>query len=419
MAKHKPDPMEPLPEWDSGIYQTGSTTPPKATSGMLTVLLVLVIFLGGMVSAMGLLNIRLIQQLATEPGVTIGVSQGDAIMPVPEDSIFSNNNAPAPAIPENRNIKLNLQESPYYSNNSTMQALPDNESIYEFNRNSLVEVYSLTYSHSTLSGVGVVLTADGYLLVNAHLVEASKRIFVYLPDGRLLPAAVVGSDNLTDMAILYVEAQDLTPAVFGTSKTLQVADPIYTISLKDNAAAPMEIFQSSMFYVSRKFSTKHYSLNLLQICHHSVSGPLFNSFGHVVGLCVSHTAQYFNVSDNLGMALGTNSMQTIIDQLVNQGYVSGRPELGFSVEAVSKLYQHYWNLPGGLLVSGVQEDSEAAQQGLRNGDIVLALNGKYLKTRDDLYTVLYSCQIGQEVIAVIFRDGVKKTVTLNVGELGV
>ena len=119
------------------------------------------------------------------------------------------------------------------------------------------------------------------------------------------------------------------------------------------------------------------------------------------------------------MALGTNSMQTIIDQLVNQGYVSGRPELGFSVEAVSKLYQHYWNLPGGLLVSGVQEDSEAAQQGLRNGDIVLALNGKYLKTRDDLYTVLYSCQIGQEVIAVIFRDGVKKTVTLNVGELGV
>ena len=118
------------------------------------------------------------------------------------------------------------------------------------------------------------------------------------------------------------------------------------------------------------------------------------------------------------MVLGSNSMQAIIDQLVEKGYVSGRPDLGFAVESVSKLFQHYWNLPGGLLVSGIHDESEPAKQGLRNGDILLALNGKSLLNRDDLYTVLYSCSIGQEVTAVVFRDGIKTTVTLTVSELG-
>lgn len=417
MAKRKPETVD-LPQWDAGTYQTGSTTPPKRVSGPVTVLLLLVIFLGGIASGLGLVNFKLIQQLSSQPGVTIAASQGEYTLPLAEDSIFSSNQQPAPAIPKNRSVQLQLQDSPYYSNNVSGLALENSQQIYEHNQNSLAEIYSLTYSHSTVSGVGLILTEDGYLLTNAHLVEAAKRIFVYLPDGRMLPAAVVGSDSLTDMAVLYVDAQNLTPATFGTSKTLQVADPIYTISLHENAKAPMRMHEGSLFFVSRKFSTAHYSLNLLQTCHHSESGPMFNSFGHVVGLCVSHVSQYFKESDNLGMVLGSNSMQAIIDQLVEKGYVSGRPDLGFAVESVSKLFQHYWNLPGGLLVSGIHDESEPAKQGLRNGDILLALNGKSLLNRDDLYTVLYSCSIGQEVTAVVFRDGIKTTVTLTVSELG-
>ena len=417
MAKRNPETMD-IPQWDAGTYQTGSTTPPKRVSGPVTVLLLLVVFLGGLVSGLGLLNFKLIRQLSSQPEVTIPVSQGDFTQSLGEDSIFSNNSLPAPTIPKTRSVQLRMQESPYYSNNVSGLALENGQKIYEHNQNSLVEVYSLTYSHSTVSGVGLILTEDGYLLTNAHLVEAAKRIFIFLPDGRMLPAAVVGSDSLTDMAVLYVDAQDLTPATFGTSKTLQVADPIYTVSLHENARSPMRMYEGSLFFVSRKFSTAHYSLNLLQTCHHSESGPMFNSFGHVVGLCVSHVSQYFKESDNLGMVLGSNSMQSIIDQLVEKGYVSGRPELGFAVESVSKLFQHYWDLPGGLLVSGIRDDSEPARQGLKNGDILLALDGKPLLNRDDLYTVLFSCSIGQEVTAVVFRNGIRTTVTLTVSELG-
>ena len=191
MAKRNPETMD-LPQWDAGTYQTGSTTPPKRVSGPVTVLLLLVVFLGGLVSGLGLLNFKLIQQLSSQPEVTIPASQGDFTQSLGEDSIFSNNSLPAPTIPKTRSVQLRMQESPYYSNNVSGLALENGQKIYEHNQNSLVEVYSLTYSHSTVSGVGLILTEDGYLLTNAHLVEAAKRIFIFLPDGRMLPAAVVG-----------------------------------------------------------------------------------------------------------------------------------------------------------------------------------------------------------------------------------
>lgn len=417
MAKQKPEIDDSLPEWDCGTYQTGSTQPPKAASGIFTVLLVAAIFLGGLISGLGLVNVRHIRQLSQQPGPTIPVSQGDYTLPADDNPIFSSD-VPAPEVPDTRQVQMVTVQSPYYANNVEKLALEDSDAIYQANQPSLVEVYALSHSNATQSAVGIVLTADGYILTNAHIVEAAKRIFVYLPDGRLMPAAVVGSDNLTDMAVLYVQTNGLTPATFGTSQTLQVADPIYTVSLAQQAQEPMLMTESSMFTASRKFSTDHYELDLLQINHHSESGPLFNSFGHIVGLCISRTAQYFHENDNLSMILGTVDMQNIIDQLVDQGYVSGRPALGFQVEAVSMLFQHYWDLPGGLMVSGVTADSDAAQRGLRNGDIILALAGEDLTTREDLYTVLYSCAVGQEVIAVIFRDGKITTVTLTVTEFG-
>lgn len=418
MAKRKNDTMDTLPEWDSGTYQTGSTTPPKVASGRFTVLLLMVIFLGGLVSGLGLINIRLLKQLSGQPNPTIHVSMGDHTPPTEEHPMFTHADDVVPAIPYRRKLELNMIQSPYYSNNTAQQALENGNAVYLANQYSLVEVYTLSQNNVTQSAVGVILSSDGFILTNAHLLEAAKRIVVSLPDGRLLTAALVGSDNMTDMAVLYVQADDLVAATFGTSTTLQVTDPIYTISLQENARSTMVMFEGNMFTASRKFATDHYSLNLLQTCHHSESGPLFNSFGHIVGLCVSRTAQYFHEMDNLGVVLGSSAMGTIIDQLVQQGYVSGRPDLGFQVESVSKLFQHYWDLPGGLMVSGVTEDSQPYQQGLRNGDIILALDSHPLTTRDDLYTVLYSCSIGQEVIAVIFRDGNKKTVTLTVEELG-
>ena len=405
MAKHKPEMEEILPEWDSGTYQTGSTTPPKSSSNRFTLFLLAVIFLGGLLSGMGLVNLRRLQDQYLENNNTIPVGQGNFTLPMSEDSIFSTD-IPTPQLPADRQFVLTLENSPYYSQNSDQ--LLDAAQIREKAKASLAQVHILTRSHNTRTAVGLVMSADGYILTNAHLLESAKQIFVYLSDGRLLPAAVVGSDILTDLAVLYVQASDLTPAVFGTSNQLQVDDPVYT------AVTDQEITlkKSGVFNVSRKFTAAHNIINLIQTYHDPKSGPVFNSYGQVVGLCVSRTAKYFDAANNLGLVLGSNAMQNLLQQLVQQGYVSGRPDMGFEVEEIAKLYQQYWQLPGGLRVSGIRHNGDQ----LHDGDILLALNGKSLSVPEDLYAVMYGCAIGQEITAVVFREGKQITLRLTVGQ---
>ena len=405
MAKHKPETEEILPEWDCGTYQTGSTTPPKSSNGRFTLLFLTVIFLGGLLSGMGLVNQHQLQDKYQENNNTIPVNQGEYTLSLSEDSVF-NTDIPTPQIPADRQFVLTLENSPYYSQNSDQ--LLDAAQIREKTKASLAQVHILTRSHNTRTAVGLVMSADGYILTNAHLLESAKQIFVYLSDGRLLPAAVGGSDILTDLAVLYVQAQDLTPAVFGTSNQLQVDDPVYT------AVTDQEITlkKSGVFNVSRKFSTAHNIVNLIQTYDDPKSGPVFNSYGQVVGLCVSRTAKYFGTANNLGLVLGSNAMQSLVQQLVQQGYVSGRPDMGFEVEEIAKLYQQYWQLPGGLRVSGIQHNGDQ----LHDGDILLALNGKSLSVPEDLYAVIYGCAIGQEITAVVFREGKQITLRLTVGQ---
>lgn len=406
MAKRKPEIDESLPEWDCGTYQTGSTTPPKVSSGRFAVFLLIVIFLGGLISGMGLVNMQTLRQYLENDNNTIPVGSGDFTVPMP-DFVFDTD-IPTPQLPENRQFSLTLENSPYYSENDPTAL--NLESIQEESEAALAEVHVLTHSHNTRTAVGVVLSKDGYILTNAHFLEAAKQIFVYLQDGRLLPAAMVGHDILTDLAVLYVQAQDLTPAVFGTSNQLQVDDPVYTAVLDEDEQICLK--KSAVFNVSRKFSTAHNTINLMQTYENPKYGPVFNAYGQVVGMCVSRTAKYFDANASLGMVLGSNAMQGLLQQILEHGHVSGRPDMGFEVEEIAKVYQQYWQLPGGLRISGIRNNSDQ----LHNGDILLALDGKSLVKTEDLYNVMYACQIGQEITAVVFRDGKQITLRLTVGQ---
>ena len=144
MAKQKPEIDDSLPEWDCGTYQTGSTQPPKAASGIFTVLLVAAIFLGGLISGLGLVNVRHIRQLSQQPGPTIPVSQGDYTLPADDNPIFSSD-VPAPEVPDTRQVQMVTVQSPYYANNVEKLALEDSDAIYQANQPSLVEVYALSH----------------------------------------------------------------------------------------------------------------------------------------------------------------------------------------------------------------------------------------------------------------------------------
>lgn len=408
MAKRKPDTSEYIPEWDDGTYQTGAIHPPKPSSGLVAFLMVAVIFLGGICSALGIVNIRLLKQLMEVTRETTPVAVDTRVETLPTTNALEQLEMQTPTLPENAMVQLQTVQSPYYSEKAAnvMSA----QQVYEANAQSLVDVLCLTHFSETEGGIGLVISSNGFILTNSHVVESAKRIFVTTADGTTYRAVLVGSDSFSDLAVLYIEAQDLTPARFSTNTTLQVAEPTFAVEATRN------IRESMVFSAGRTFSSKTHSMTLIQTCAGSETGPVFNSFGYVIGFQVGNVAQYFASSSTkgTGLVIPTATIARIVQTLVCDGLVAGRPCLGVQVEEISKIYQQYWQLPGGLLVTDVEENSNAAACGLREGDILLALDGKPVSNSQDMYTALYNLQVGDAVVAVVCRDDQKFTVTLTV-----
>ncbi len=407
MAKRKPEINEYMGQFDEGTYQTGAIHPPKRSSGLVAFLLAAIILLGGICSALGILNIRLLQQLAQEKQDNTPISIASQPYASSIGSYLEELEGSEPQVPQDNTVQLQLVRSPYYSNTDGTLT---QEQILDQNRDCLVKVQCLTHFGATQTGVGLVISSDGFILVNHHVVDAARRVFVTLSDGTITRAAVVGSDSFSDLAVLYVPIEGLTAAVFSTNQTLQITDPSFAVSDSDS------IQESTIFSVSRTFVTKSTSLTLIQTCKGSDSGPVFDSFGNVIGFQVGHISQYFTAADTTGTGLvvPTDGIGQIVADLIRYGYVQGRPSLGIEVEAISKVYQQYWQLPGGLLLTEVEKSSNAALCGLQEGDILIALDGKPIHSRRDLYTALYNHQIGDTVTAVICRDQQKFTVKLTI-----
>ncbi|MBR4971671.1 MAG: serine protease [Oscillospiraceae bacterium] len=408
MAKHKPDTSEYLPEWDDGTYQTGAIHPPTPSSGLVAFLLVTVIFLGGICSALGIVNIRLLQQLLEVTQETTPVSVDTRVEVLPTKNPLENLEIQPPTLPQNAALQLQMVQSPYFSEKSPQ--VMTGQQVYDANAQSLVDVLCLTYFSETETGIGMVIGSNGYILTNSHLVESAKRIFVTTADGATYRATLVGSDSFSDLAVLYIEAQNLVPCRFSSNTTLLVTEPTFAVE------ADRTIRQSTVFSAGHTFSSKTHSITLIQTCSGSASGPVFNSYGYVIGFQVGNVARYFPTANTqgTGLVIPTATIARIVSTLVSDGLVSGRPCLGVQVEEISKVYQQYWHLPGGLLLTRVEENSSAAACGLREGDILLALDGHPVNNSQDMYSALYNLQVGDTAVAVVFRDNQKFTVKLTI-----
>lgn len=411
MAKYKPETMEQIPEWDGGTYQTGAIKEPRGSSSLVAFLLVVVIFLGGICSVLGIINIRLLSQLSNRQEETVPIDQQPQIPQISTDTILDQLDLPLPELPAKTSVSLQIQDSPYYSVN--VEGSLTQQQIHAQNGASLVQIQCLTHFNSTQEGIGLVLSADGYILTNSHVVDAAKRIFVTLHDGTLLRAALVGRDNFSDLAVLYIDRQDLTPATFSSNRHLQVTDPTWAFEGQQSQTA---VRGSNIFSIGREFSTKSNSINLIQTCAGGLTGPVFDSFGRVIGFQAGTIADYFPTVDTkgVGLVVPTASINQILQSLLSDGRVNGQPSLGMEVETISKIYQQYWQLPSGLLLTGVNQNSNAALSGLQEGDILLALDGKPVQKSSDLYSILYNLKVGDSVIAVVSRNNQKFTVKLTI-----
>ena len=399
---------------DSWEYGTGSTQPPKSRGGLIAVLLIAVIFLTGIVTVLGILNIRLVKQMGLPlPTREVSISFSNAeTRPLATD--------PTDPVLTADSYGMDLQTVPAFQD-AAAQGQLTLQQIYQQNIPSVVSI-SCHIPGGNSSGTGVVLTADGYLVTNAHVVEGAHDIRVLLTDGRQFDAQTVGVDSITDLAVLYIEADDLTPAVFGDSDQVTVGDGVVAIGDPLGIQLRGTMTDGIISAISRDLEVDGRIMTLLQtnaaLNSGNSGGPLINLYGQVIGINTMKIGDYVSAAgvEGLGFAIPSVTVKSIVDQLISQGYVSGRPWLGLSGESLSPFYQHYYLLPAGLYITAVEAGSPADLAGILPRDILLTLDGIPVSSQDDLDRLLMDRQVGDSVTLTLYRAGQQGRVELTLTE---
>ena len=411
-------------DWDDQYYGTGPTQPPKNRGGLIALMLILLIFLSGIITVLGILNIRMFQELkvqqqkadelsiaftteATQP--TENVSVASAV----EETVLSQVQS------ETAFSSMSIHPSPQGLDNIPMEGGLSLQDIYT---NNIGSVVSISCYGSASTGTGVILSSDGFIVTNAHVVEGASGISVQLTDDRVFAAEIIGSDEISDLALLYIRAGELTPAQFGDSASLRVGDTVVAIGDPLGSEFRGTYTNGIVSAINRDVDVDGRTMTLIQtnaaLNSGNSGGPLINCYGQVIGI---NTMKIGTFTDNagvegLGFAIPSATVKEIVDQLMAQGYVSGRPTLGLEGEALSGVYQYYYRMPKGLYITWVEPGSSAHATGIEDGDILLSLNDIPVVTMEDVKSVIFNYEVGDTVQAVIYRGGQRYLVELTLTE---
>ena len=432
MSDFELDPNEPWePEYEyapsswqraqESSYSTGSTTPPKDHGAVLAVVLITVIFFGGLSSALSLLNVRLFAGTtvqAEEVPVTF-VSGGQVSAGLESTQVTESTQATEPV--KVGGAMLQISESPAAQENIPEDGALSWQQVYEKVIPSVVSI-SCAGESTTSTGTGVVMSRNGYIITNAHVVEDAQSITVLLTDGRTFDACILGSDGVSDLAVLFINATDLTAAEFGDSASLRVGDEVVAIGDPLGIELRGTMTDGIISAINRDIVTGGRTMSLIQtsaaLNAGNSGGPLVNCYGQVIGINTMKIGDYASSSgvEGLGFAIPMSTVKDVVDQLISCGYVEGRPTLGLEGQAVSNFYQYYYRLPAGLMITSVDADSDAAAKGLQSGDILLYVNGAQITSVSALNEVVNGCEVGDVVSVVIYRRGREYSLDLTVTE---
>ena len=410
--------------WEPGKYETGRTRPPKNHTGLIAVLLVVVIFLSGLVSFLGVLNVRLFAQLQALPEKEEekSVSFISETHPAEEDH-FSD-----PSAPTEENCTDPTGCADTFQLNPSPEAVPnmpqsEGLSLQDIYDKAIPSVVSITSSgYGTSSGTGVIITASGYVITNAHVVDGARQITVLLSDERQFPAELVGADAVSDLAVLHIDASGLVPAEFGDSSALRVGDSVVAIGDPLGIELRGTMTNGIVSAINRDVNTGGRTLTLIQtnaaLNSGNSGGPLINCYGQVIGINTLKMGVFTSQSgtEGLGFAIPSTTVKEIADQLISQGYVSGRPGIGITGEEVSSFYQHMYRLPAGLYITEVDPESDAAEKGIEVSDILLSVGDDRITSTEDLIAAISSYEVGDTVRIVIYRSGRQYAADLTLHE---
>ena len=259
-------------------------------------------------------------------------------------------------------------------------------------------------------------------MTNAHVVENSSAVTVQLTDDRTFNARLVGCDDISDLAVLRIDCTDLTPAQFGDSSTLRVGDTVVAIGDPLGAAFRGTYTNGIVSAINRDVDMNGRTMTLIQtnaaLNSGNSGGPLINCYGQVIGINTMKIGTFTDTAgvEGLGFAIPSTQVKEIVDQIISQGYVSGRPTLGISGETLSTFYQHYYRMPAGLYITEVDPGSDAARKGIQEGDMLLYLGDTRITGMEDLKTAVYDCQVGEVVEVIVYHKGQQYKLELTLSE---
>ena len=301
--------------------------------------------------------------------------------------------------------------------------------IYEMNVNSTVGItisgqttsrYGYGYTYQA-SGSGFIITSDGYILTNYHVIEGSEKVTVATFNNETYDAKVIGYDESNDIAVIKIEAEDLTPVILGDSNSLRVGDPVFAIG-NPLGELTFSLTHGIVSALSRSVTMDSGStMSLIQtdcsINSGNSGGALFNVFGEVVGIT---NAKYSSSGysgeasiDNIGFAIPINSVQRIVTSIIENGYIL-KPYIGITVSSMSEETANITGIKAGAVVYEVTEDAPADKAGIKAHDVITKVDDQDISSSEDLVKVISDTEPGTVLRFHIYRQGKEMEIDVRV-----
>lgn len=283
-------------------------------------------------------------------------------------------------------------------------------------------------SSASASGSGIIISEDGYILTNNHIVNTSSsssfyevskassvKVYLY-NDSTAYDATIIGTDELTDLAVIKVDKTGLTPAELGDSDSVQVGS--FAMAIGNPLGFDNSVTLGTVSAVNRELTDSDGKKFVLiqtdaAINSGNSGGALVNSYGQVIGINTLKISG--DGVEGIGFAIPINSTKDIYTQLIQYQKVK-RPYIGISGIDVDEQKSKYYNLPIGIYVDSVEDFSSSKKAGIKAGDIIIAIDGTTVTTMDELNEIKYSHSIGDTVTLKINRDGTEMDITITLSE---
>ena len=281
-------------------------------------------------------------------------------------------------------------------------------------------------------GTGIIMSKDGYIVTNAHVIyddeygygEASSVQIQMSDEETTYDARIVAYDKEADIAVLEIDADNLTPAEFGDSSSCEVGEMVVAIGNPLGLQFQNTVTCGIISALDRKVTINDNTMTLIQtdtaINNGNSGGPLINSSGQVIGINSAKMSSTYSgeaTVEGIGFAIPMSEAKSIVDDLINYGYVTGRPQLGISCQDVTEAVSQAYNIPVGAYIFSVTAGGAADQAGLQPGDVITGIQDQTISTTEELNAVKNQYKAGDTITLTYVRAGETKKVDVTLAEV--